>query len=92
MIPRENANGVRVKGERARVTPVEGPLVGAFDHYLRRERDACVAATGCDFVFVNLWGEPWGAPMKVSRVHKLFRSLSERAGSGAAGAPAHAAP
>ena len=38
VIPRENVNGVRVKNERARVTPVEGPLVGAFDHYLRRER------------------------------------------------------
>ena len=80
VIPRENVNGARVKNERPRVTPVEGPLVGAFDHYLRRERHACVAATGCDFVFVNLWGEPLGAPMKVSRVHKLFRSLSARRG------------
>jgi integrase/recombinase XerD len=80
VIPRENVNGARVKNERPRVTPVEGPLVGAFDHYLRRERHACVAAAGCDFVFVNLWGEPLGAPMKVSRVHKLFRSLSARAG------------
>jgi len=80
VVPRENVNGARVKNERARVVPVEGPLVGAFDHYLRRERHACVAATGCDFVFVNLWGEPLGAPMKVSRVHKLFRSLSARAG------------
>ena len=80
VVPRANVNGARVKGERARVVPVEGPLVGAFDHYLRRERDACAAAAGCDFVFVNLWGEPLGAPMKVSRVHKLFRSLSACAG------------
>ena len=27
-------------------------------------------------MFVNLWGEPLGTPMKVSRVHKLFLSLS----------------
>jgi integrase len=80
VVPRANVNGARVKGERARIVPVEGLLVGAFDHYLRRERDACAAAAGCDFVFVNLWGEPLGAPMKVSRVHKLFRSLSPRAG------------
>lgn len=80
VIPRENVNGAHVKNERPRVVPVEGPLVGAFDHYLRRERHACAAATGCDFVFVNLWGKPLGAPMKVSRVHKLFRSLSARAG------------
>jgi integrase/recombinase XerD len=78
--PRANVNGARVKGERARIVPVEGPLIGAFDHYLRRERDACAPAVDCDFVFVNLWGEPLGAPMKASRVHKLFRSLSARAG------------
>ena len=80
VVPRANVNGARVKGERSRVVPVAGPVVGAFDHYLRRERDLCATAAGCDFVFVNLWGEPLGAPMKVSRVHKLFRSLSERAG------------
>jgi integrase len=80
VVPRANVNGARVKGERSRVVPVEGPLIGAFEHYLRRERDACPAAAGCDFVFVNLWGEPLGEPMKVSRVHKLFRSLSARAG------------
>ncbi len=80
VVPRANVNGARVKNERSRIVPVEGPLIGAFDHYLRRERDACAAAANCDFVFVNLWGEPLGAPMKVSRVHKLFRSLSAQAG------------
>jgi integrase/recombinase XerD len=80
VVPRVNVNGARVKGERSRVVPVEGPVIGAFDHYLRRERDVCPAAAGCDFVFVNLWGEPVGTPMKVSRVHKLFRSLSAHAG------------
>ena len=69
-----------MKNERSRIVPVEGPLVGAFDHYLRRERDLCAAAAGCDFVFVNLWGAPLGAPMKVSRVHKLLQSLSAHAG------------
>ena len=79
VVPRANVNGARVKGERARIVPVEGPLIGALDHYLRGERGARAATAGCDFVFVNLWGEPLGAPMKVSRVHKLFRSLSARA-------------
>jgi integrase/recombinase XerD len=78
VVPRANVNGARVKNERTRTVPVEAPVIGAFDHYLGRERDACAAA-GCDFVFVNLWGEPLGAPMKVSRVHKLFGSLSARA-------------
>jgi len=79
VVPRANVNGARVKNERTRTVPVEAPLIGAFDHYLRRERDACAAAAGCDFVFVNLWGDPLGAPMKASRVHKLFGSLSGRA-------------
>ena len=35
VVPRANVNGARVKNERARVVPVEGSLVGAFDHYLR---------------------------------------------------------
>ena len=79
VVPRANVNGARVFFYFFKV-PVEGSLVGAFDHYLRRERDACAAAAGCDFVFVNLWGEPVGTPMKVSRVHKLIRSLSAHAG------------
>jgi integrase len=80
VVPRANVNGARVKNARGRIVPVEAPLIGAFDLYLRGERDACAAAARCDFVFVNLWGEPLGAPMKVSRVHKLFGSLSTRAG------------
>jgi integrase/recombinase XerD len=79
VVPRVNANGACVKNERGRTVPVDTHLVGAFDHYLRRERDLCPAAAACDFLFVNLWHEPLGAPMKVSRVHKLFRSLSRRA-------------
>jgi site-specific recombinase XerD len=31
-------------------------------------------------VFVNLWAEPLGAPMRYGRVADLFRSLSRRAG------------
>ena len=81
VVPRANPNGARVKNERRRTVPVDTRLVGAFDHYLRRERDLCPAAAACDFVFVNLWHEPLGAPMKVSRVHKLFRSLSRRPAS-----------
>lgn len=79
VVPRANPNGAHVKNARHRTVPVDTRLVGAFDLYLRRERDLCPAAAACDFVFVNLWQEPFGAPMKVSRVHKMFRSLSRRA-------------
>lgn len=37
-----------IAAERARVVPVEGLLVGAFDHYLRRERDGCAPAGRSD--------------------------------------------
>ena len=33
-------------------------------------------------MFVNLFGEPLGAPMRYSRVAQLFSSLSSRAGLG----------
>ncbi|CAN5596931.1 hypothetical protein BH20ACT17_BH20ACT17_02090 [soil metagenome] len=44
------------------------------------ERDRCRQAEDCDFVFVNLFAKPRGAPMRYSRVSQLFGSLSRRAG------------
>ena len=55
-------------------------MLQVFDRYLRRERDACPAAAACDFVLVNLWSEPLGAPIKKDRVQALLRALSRRAG------------
>ena len=78
--PRENENGARVKSGRKRIVPVQVFVLEVFDRYLRRERDACRAAAGCDFVLVNLWSEPLGAPMKKDRVQALLRALSRRAG------------
>jgi integrase len=80
LIPRENHNGASVKSGRKRIVPVEVFALQVFDRYLRRERDACPAAAACDFVLVNLWSEPLGAPMKKDRVQALFRALSRRAG------------
>jgi integrase/recombinase XerD len=78
--PRENQNGASVKSGRKRIVPVEVFVLQVFDRYLRRERDACPAAAACDFVLVNLWSEPLGAPMKKDRVQALLRALSRRAG------------
>ncbi|MBV8998433.1 MAG: DUF3435 domain-containing protein [Solirubrobacterales bacterium] len=78
--PRENENGASVKSGRRRIVPVEVFVLQVFDRYLRRERDACPAAAACDFVLVNLWSEPLGAPMKTDRVQALLRALSRRAG------------
>ncbi|CAM5567536.1 tyrosine-type recombinase/integrase [Streptomyces tanashiensis] len=74
-----NPNGAWAKSRRERVVPVDGLLVRAHDHYAM-ERLACRAATGCDFVLVNLFRAPLGAPMPPRAVNELLTALSERAG------------
>jgi integrase/recombinase XerD len=78
VVPRENVNGARAKGHRERVVPLAHYVVSYYDLYLD-ERDDCRPAAGCDFVFVNLFAEPLGAPMRYGRAAQLFRSLSQRA-------------
>ena len=78
VVPRENINGARAKSRRERVVPLAHYAVSYYDLYLD-ERERCRRAQECDFVFVNLWAEPLGAPMRYGRVAQLFRSLSRRA-------------
>jgi integrase/recombinase XerD len=75
---RENPNGALAKSRRARAMPVDSLLVLAFDHYAV-ERDACPPARDCDFVLVNLFREPVGAPMRPGRLNELLAELSHRA-------------
>lgn len=79
VVPRDNANGAAAKSRRERVVPLAHYVVSFYDLYLD-ERERCPAAAGCDFVFVNLFHEPLGAPMRPGRVSQLFVSLSTRAG------------
>jgi site-specific recombinase XerD len=79
VVPRENVNGARAKGGRERVVPLAHHVLSYYDLYLD-ERERCPAAADCDFVLVNLFGVPLGAPMRYSRVAQLFASLSRRAG------------
>jgi integrase/recombinase XerD len=76
---RENPNGARAKSRRDRVVPVDALVVLAFDGYAA-ERDACRPARDCDFVLVNLFREPVGAPLRPGRLNELFAELSRRAG------------
>jgi integrase/recombinase XerD len=78
VVPRENSNGAAAKSRRERVVPLAQYVVSYYDLYLD-ERERCTAAAGCDFVFVNLFGEPLGAPMRPGRASELFASLSARA-------------
>jgi integrase/recombinase XerD len=76
---RANPNGAWAKSRRARAVPVDELLVLAYDSYWF-ERDACRSARGCDFVLVNLFREPLGAPMRPGAVNELLAALSRRAG------------
>lgn len=79
VVPRENPNGARAKGRRERVIPLAHHVVSYYDLYLD-ERERCHPAADCDFVLVNLFAEPLGAPMRYSRVAQMFAALSRRAG------------
>ncbi len=76
---RENPNGALAKSRRARAVPVDSLLVLAFDQYAV-ERQTCRPARDCDFVLVNLFREPVGAPMRPGALNELLAALSRRAG------------
>jgi len=44
------------------------------------ERGACPQARRCDFLLVNLFREPLGAPMRPKALNELMADLSRRAG------------
>ena len=88
VIRRDNVNGAWAKSRHARMVPVDRLLVAAHDQYVV-ERMGVPAAAASDFVFVNLFRPPFGAPMKPDAVNDLFVALSRRAGL-AAGLRPHA--
>ncbi|MFT8179239.1 tyrosine-type recombinase/integrase [Mycobacteroides franklinii] len=77
--PRENSNAARVKRDKPRVVPVASTLVPFYDQY-RHERDSCRAASASDYVFVNLYRQPLGEPMKLHAINELFSRLSSHVG------------
>ena len=81
VVRRDNANGASAKSRDARAVPVGTWVLAYYDRYVE-ERLAHPAADGCDFVFVNLFHSPLGAPMTDSAVRQAFAVLSRRAGLG----------
>ena len=75
---RDNPNGAWAKSRRARPVPVDELVVLAYDTYWF-EREECRPARRCDFVLVNLFGEPLGAPMRPGALNELLAALSRRA-------------
>jgi integrase len=76
---RENPNGAWAKSRRQRVVPLDFLVVRAFDGY-EFERLGVARAAESDFVLVNLFREPVGAPMRPDAVNELMAAASRRAG------------
>jgi integrase len=75
----DNPNRAWAKSRRPRVVPLDFLVVQAFDTY-ELERARVARAAGSDFVFVNLFCEPLGAPVRPDAVGELLAAASRRAG------------
>jgi len=75
----DNPNGAWAKSRRQRVVPLDFLTVRAFDTY-HLERAAVAAASDSDFVLVNLFRPPAGAPMRLDAINDLITAASRRAG------------
>lgn len=86
VVRRDNVNGAWAKSRRQRAVPLDFLLVQAFDTYAF-ERAEVARAAASDFVLVNLFREPVGAPMTPDAVNDLVAALCRRAGLGRAVSP-----
>ncbi|MGH3538239.1 MAG: tyrosine-type recombinase/integrase, partial [Pseudonocardiaceae bacterium] len=75
----DNPNGAWAKSRRQRAVPLDFLVVQAFDTY-EFERMRVGQAADSDFVFVNLFREPLGAPMRPDAIGELMAAASRRAG------------
>lgn len=79
VVRRDNPNGAWAKSRRQRVVPLDFLVVVAFDTY-EFERLEVLEAHDSDFVVVNLFRRPVGAPMRPDAVNELMTAWSRRAG------------
>ena len=77
IVPRtDNANGARAKTRRPTAIPVSTGVVRLYSEYLHTE----YGDIDSDYVFVNLWAQPFGRPLTYDAVNKLVRKLRRRTG------------
>ncbi len=79
VVRRQNTNGAWAKSRHSRIVPVDSLVVQAHDQYVA-ERATKATAWESDFVFVNLFRAPIGAPMTPGAVNALLAAASRRAG------------
>lgn len=79
VLRRDNPNGAWAKSRRHRAVPVDPLIVQAFDAYEFERLRLCRDNEG-DFVLVNLFAEPIGAPMRLNSINELMTACSKRAG------------
>lgn len=79
VVRRDNPNGAWAKSRRQRWVPLDFLVVQAFDGY-ELERLEVPRAGESDFVLVNLFREPIGAPMRPDALNELMSACSRRAG------------
>ena len=78
VVRRQNVNGAWAKSRQSRAVPVDRLVVQAHDQYVAERVEQ--AAMDSDFLFVNLFRAPLGAPMKLGAVNDLLAAASRRAG------------
>ena len=79
VVRRDNVNGAWAKSRRQRIVPLDFLVVQAFDAY-EFEKLAVARAAESDFVLVNLFRAPVGAPMRPDAVGALITAAGRRAG------------
>lgn len=75
----DNPNGAVAKSRRQRTVPLDFVTVQAFDTYVL-ERMRVPWTADSDFVLVNLFREPIGAPMRLDAVNDLIAAAARHAG------------
>ncbi len=75
----DNPNGAWAKSRRQRSVPLDVLTVQAFDTYVLERMSVPAAAAG-DFMLVNLFRGPIGAPMRPDAIGELLAAASRRAG------------
>lgn len=75
IVPRaDNVNGARAKTRSVTTIPISAPLVRLYSDYMHAE----YGDLDSDYVFVNLFAQPFGAPLRYDAVAKLVARLRAR--------------